>query len=46
VKSKKGQQEGEGEDGEENYEIGEGEAFTTLRKSAAFALEKLSSKCN
>lgn len=35
---------GEKEEEEEDYEIGESEAFTTLRKSAAFTLEKFSSK--
>lgn len=29
---------------EEEYEIGENEVFTTLRKSSAFTLERFSSK--
>jgi hypothetical protein len=31
------------EDQEEDYEIGEGDSYTTLRKSSAFTLERLSS---
>jgi hypothetical protein len=32
-----------GEEEEEDFEVGENEAFTTLRKSAAFTLERFSS---
>ena len=32
------------DDGDEDYEVGEDEYFTTLRKSSAFTIERYSSK--